>query len=377
MTKEEARLLIKKYNAGECTKEEVALLDGWYMQLQHESAGDWQEKVERISAVVETRLEQMLEAERSAGRRKKRGFLQRLSRLDSWLIASAAALAIATAGYLINRNDLLNRDSKPMSIAAIRPGGNKASLVQADGRTVVLDGEKSGIVADGRQISYLDGSKVSGEAFSADLPVSQTLRVPRGGQYYLLLPDGSEVWLNAESNLQFPSSFAGVSSREVKLSGEAYFKVKPDKKLPFVVRSGGQMTQVLGTSFNISSYANEPVITTLVEGAVSLNMGKMLRPGEQAHFEGNEFMIRQVDTDMAVAWTKGEFVFRKETLGNILAQISRWYDVPFVYSEPEVKNQIFGGTISRSDSITEVLGMLERTGDVKFKIEGRRIMVLK
>ncbi|MEJ2884624.1 FecR family protein [Pedobacter sp. GR22-6] len=378
MTDEEAKLLIKKYNAGECTEEEVALLDDWYMQLQHESVGDWQEKVERISAVVKARLEQMLEDERGADRSRKVGFLQRLPRLDSWLIASAAALAIAAAGYLISRNDLLNRDSKPMTATVIQPGSNKASLVLADGSTIVLDGRKTGIVASGEDISYLDGSKVSaGAASSSPLPGLQVLRVPRGGQFNLVLPDGTEVWLNAESSLKFPSSFAGVLKREVELSGEAFFKVKPDKKHPFVVRSGGQMTQVFGTSFNISCYANEPVITTLVEGSVSLNMGKILRPGEQSHFERDEFVIRQVDTDMAVAWTKGEFIFRKEPLGNILAQISRWYDVSFVYGDPEVKRQIFGGAISRSDQIIEVLSMLERTGDVKFKIEGRRIAVTK
>jgi len=377
MTNEEARLLIKKYNAGECTEEEVALLNSWYMQLEQASVADWQAKVERISGEVEAKMEKMLEAERTVGRNKKLSFLKRISRLDAWLIASAATLTLAAAVYLISRNDLLNRDAKPVTAAIIAPGRNKASLVLADGSTIQLDGKKSGIVANGEQINYLDGSTVSGKKFSSALPGLQLLRVPRGGQFYLILADGTEVWLNAESSLRFPSSFAGVSSREVELSGEAFFKVMPDKKHPFIVSSGGQVTQVLGTSFNISAYKDEPVITTLVEGSVSLNKGKMLRPGEQAHFEGNDFTIRQVDPDMAIAWTKGEFIFRKESLGNILAQISRWYDVSFVYGDPEVKRQIFGGTISRSDQITEVLSMLERTGDVKFKIEGRRIVVTK
>lgn len=264
----------------------------------------------------------------------------------------------------------------------IGPGGEKAMLTLADGRQIELNSARQGEIAtqpgisirktiDG-QIAYsIQWQRNSNEA----LPAVNTISTPVGGQYQLVLPDGSRVWLNAGSSLRYPTFFTG-SDRLVELVGEAYFEVAPNKKMPFRVKSQGQTVKVLGTHFNVNAYEDEPgVKTTLLEGSVQVNAQRLL-PGQQALFTEKGLSIRQVDTEAEVAWKNGEFVFNGEDLQTIMRMVARWYNIEVVYGSPPGDLR-YGGEVSRSKNLSDILKMLEATGDVKFKVEGRRVTVIR
>jgi len=268
----------------------------------------------------------------------------------------------------------------------IVPGGNKAYLTLANGNRIVLSNAAEGKLATegdveilkskGGQIVYSNGSTQKAESLSA----YNTIEIPRGGQYQIQLPDGTRVWLNAASRLTYPVSFETRKERIVTLNGEAYFEVAKDKKHPFKVKSQGQEVEVLGTHFNISGYSDEAVIkTTLLEGSVrisSLQGTGLLKPGEQAIYSpGRKLMIVPADLESAVAWKNGDFSFNKENLRSVMQKISRWYDVDIEYKE-NISDYEFTGTVSRFGNVKEVLHLLELTGMVHFKIEGRRIIVM-
>ncbi len=208
-----------------------------------------------------------------------------------------------------------------------------------------------------------------------------TLTTPRGGQFALVLDDGTKIWLNAASQLRYPAVFTG-SNRLVELTGEAYFEVAKDSKHPFQVRVGNSTVQVLGTHFNINAYPDQPGMeTTLLEGSVRLlNKGKsaLLKPGEKAavaRYDG-AIAIHSVDVAEAIAWKKGLISFRDEDISAIMKKISRWYDADVVFSKTPDK-QLFGGTLNRKKPLAELLKNLEVLCDLKFKIEGRRIIVME
>jgi transmembrane sensor len=265
----------------------------------------------------------------------------------------------------------------------VQPGTNKATLTLSDGSNIDLDDSKTGtlcrqgVVTVGKRP---DGSLVyqsSGRQNSVTL--YNTITTPKGGQYQVLLSDGTRVWLNAASALKYPVTFSG-SERKVELIGEAYFEVAKNKNMPFKVSLNTGTIEVLGTHFNVNAYPDEPeVTTTLLEGAVKLSSVRgqsMLKPGQQATWsKQNNFNIHEVNTDEAVAWKNGYFIFDKENIQHIMRKISRWYDVDIDYSG-SVDEGDFGGTASRSSSISGVLKSLELTGTVHFKVQGRRITVM-
>ncbi|HEY9259959.1 FecR family protein, partial [Chitinophaga sp.] len=205
----------------------------------------------------------------------------------------------------------------------------------------------------------------------------------RSKQYQLVLADGSSVWLNAASSVRFPAAFSG-NVRRVEITGEAYFEVAPllrnGKKVPFIVSTHGMEVQVLGTHFNVNAYPDERTIkTTLLEGSVIVTKGKtkqLLKPGEQARLDpGNNLVLyKDVDTDREIAWKNGYFSFDQADLSSVMRQISRWYDVDIVYAG-QVPDRHFGGEISRTSRVSEVLKILEES-KVHFKIEEKRIIVL-
>lgn len=223
--------------------------------------------------------------------------------------------------------------------------------------------------------------------------VVAAISTPRGGTYQILLPDGTRVWLNAETSLKFPTSFQGTADRRVELSsGEAYFEVSKDKQHPFVVVSNGQEVKVLGTHFNINSYDAE-VKTTLFEGSVNVRQllpkggrgagngnlkekGIVLKPGEQSLVYQNTLKVYAADVEAAQAWKNGNFLFRAESIESIMRKISYWYDMEVVYVEPKSREK-FTGLVARNRKLSEILKLLELSGQVKFRIEGRRVYVTK
>jgi hypothetical protein len=263
------------------------------------------------------------------------------------------------------------------------PGGNKAVLTLGDGRTIVLDDSAEGILASEGSISVRktrDGQLIYSINKNVDAKqVSfNTISTPRGGQYQVILPDGSKVWLNSASSLRFPTLFAG-KERKVEMQGEAYFEIAKDASKPFIVAARATEVKVYGTHFNVMAYEDEEAQqTTLLEGSVKVSSGSksnMLVPGEQAVISKNSGIrvTDKVNLSEVVAWKNGYFEFKDANIEVIMRQISRWYDVKVKY-QGDIPAEQFTGKISRKVNASELLKMLEYAG-VKFKTDNQTIIV--
>lgn len=265
-------------------------------------------------------------------------------------------------------------------------------LTMADGRSIQLSQDKNGVKINADDLTYNDGTNIhalSAAGTTQQLQSEQllTLSTPRGGQYQLVLPDGTKVWLNAASSIKFPGSFSNLSNRKVELSGEAYFEVTKNTLQPFIVASSKQEVKVLGTHFNVSAYVDETATrTTLLEGAVQVNSlaggpysdrnAIIIKPNEQAVCYNDKIDVMPIDAQAEVAWKNGEFVFVSEDIERILRKISRWYDVEVTYKD-KLTHTTFSGSISKFETVSQVLRKIEMTNSIHFKLEGRRIIVMK
>jgi transmembrane sensor len=306
-----------------------------------------------------------------------------------WLRVSAAAaviLFISGISYWIfikgNKDKITASVIPSVKASAILPGGSHATLIMADGSKIVLDSVQNGNIQHGNAtINKQNGLLVydgSSPSKGGEQVTYNTLTTPRGGQYQVVLPDGSKVWLNASSSLHFPTAFTG-KERDVELTGEAYFEVAKNKEKPFHVNVNGMQVEVLGTHFNVNAYADEDDIkTTLLEGSVKITKGTasgMLKPGQQGVLEKNQDIveIKNADMDEVMAWKNGLFQFDGAGIKTIMREISRWYDVDIIYSG-KVPVRSFEGKIKRDAQISDVLKILELS-NVKFNVEGRKIFV--
>nr|WP_121273638.1 FecR domain-containing protein [Pedobacter schmidteae] len=310
-------------------------------------------------------------------------------RLRYYKIAAIAAAVAVVFGFWFYTSPLrFGRKAEIVYQNDVVPGKNTATLTLANGKTIQLSDNQHGVTV-GAELKYYDGTQVAADAGK---PQMLTAATPRGGTYEVTLPDGTHVWMNADSKLSFLSDFSG-SERRVLLKGEAYFEVaksyrskgKADQTggelIPFVVATDKQEVTVLGTHFNVNSYVDEAATkTTLLEGsvrvAVAKNISTVLKPGDQAINSGN-IQVQKVDVEEAVAWKNGNIVFKDKTLEDIMRELARWYDVTVVYADDAPKYETFSGAVSRARNISAVLERMQTTGSVKFKIEGRTITVTK
>lgn len=288
----------------------------------------------------------------------------------AWFRYAAAVLIVAGVSlFLVKSNRTGDHDMTFSGTVApddILPGSNKAILTLSDGRKIELK-EGAEIFNDGG----VNINKNNGELIynKTNILAYNIMSTPRGGQYRLSLPDGTRVWLNASSSITYPTAFHG-RERKVSITGEAYFEVAYDETKPFHVEVNNITVEVLGTRFNINAYPDEQqVTTTLLEGSVKIN-ASFLQPG-QAWANG---VIRNADTEQAVAWKNGYFNFNRVGLPAVMRQISRWYDVDVVY-EGKIPDLLFLGEIQRELQLSDVLEVLKRT-EVHFKIEGKKIVVM-
>lgn len=291
------------------------------------------------------------------------------------LVAIAAALALIVSGiWFYAGNPTLNPNSEIANQSNIKPGKNTATITLPDGSSMQLSDAKTGVVIDASKIKYSDGSTLEGDTSSSRLLNGMTsIATPRGGTYQVVLPDGTQVFLNADSKLEFPGKFFG-GERRVKLTGEAYFVVVHNSKMPFKVESAGQIVEDIGTEFNINAYADErSTKTTLVEGSAKVNE-VILKPNQQSSLNGTRIKVENVDTELFIAWKNNQFIFEHDDIRYIMRMISRWYNVEIVY-QGELPVTTFSGAVSRFANVSEVLRPLESTGQVKFKIEGMKIFV--
>lgn len=351
------------------------------------------ENEEIISEEVKMRLNKRFElillanngknASRATVKIKRLGFIK--------YAAAAVLLFIGIGVALYSFFNQQSENTVALVKGTIHPGRNKAVLTLADGRKIILDEAANGklLEQEGLLVSKSSDGKVIYQPSATSVPIENTyhtIETPRGGQYQVILSDGSSVWLNATSSLRFPSNFS-ATERKVELKGEGYFEVAKIKGRRFIVNTTTttgikQAVEVLGTHFNINAYNDEKEITTtLLEGSVRVtnkysNLSKLLSPGEQSGIfaDREAIVVSKADTERAVAWKNGYFMFDRENIQSIMRKISRWYDVEIVYKD-DVPEDWFAGSISKYKDVEEVLHKLELTGQIKFKISGRTIIV--
>lgn len=305
--------------------------------------------------------------------------------MTRWRAAAAVLLLAAGSAAWFYYNGKKATTPAPAAIAKndVLPGGAKASLVMGDGTAISLDSlnEQGLKEKDGTRIGNNNGKlvyDVSGT--SGDKVTFNTLSTPRGGEYQLVLPDGSKVWLNAASSLRFPTRFTGAD-RTVVLTGEAYFEVAANATQPFQVQlNNGLKVAVLGTAFNVMAYDDEKTVnTTLVSGKVKVGQQNgnnvLLQPSEQAVLTKNnqQLQVSEADIDKAISWKMGTFEFDDDDLASVMRQLSRWYDVNVKFTGP-VPDKHYTGSIRKQATLSQALQILKTAG-VQFNIEGKQIIV--
>jgi transmembrane sensor len=377
MKKEDFLDLAEKISNGSASDHEIALYNHWYNSFQQNqhwneaTLGSREEKASILFREIKSQLEYQQKVQ--------------VKRLWPRIAAAASVLLISFIGaYLIlHKKENVNVLAQNI-VYDIAPGGNKATITLANGQQIALTGVKAGLLTNQGKTAI--NVKNAGEVVYNENQSSpktykiqyNTLTTPSGGQYKLVLSDGSVAMLDAASSITFPVSFVG-KEREVRITGQVFFKVVHNNTYPFKVIAGDEVIEDIGTSFNVSAYADESIHrTTVTEGSVSVtkqNKKAVLLAGEQAEITGDKLLVNKVNTEKAVAWKNGCFRFSDDSIQTIMRQLSRWYNIEVNYSGTPASDG-YSGSISRNKSIRQVLNMLERTQSIHFKIEGRRVIVL-
>jgi len=374
MKNKDAKSLLEKFKAGTISNDELAMLESWYIN-EIKTNKDYQ-GLEENMALLDQKFSFI-----TGQSAKYKG--------NPWKKVAVAASIVACFGigaYFYKHNGT-KQEINQLANNDVAPGKNMATLTLSNGRKIILSSTINGQLAKeaGVSITKTSDGKIVYEVKdnnTAEPNKINTLSTARGETYQVDLPDGSKVWLNAASSLKYPASFTALAERKVELSGEAYFEVAKDKAHPFKVITDKQEVTVLGTHFNINAYADEPAIkTTLLEGSVQVatNSGNTvkIKPGEQAILKSNDVNVTDADIESVMAWKNGDFIFKGEGLETVMLRVARWYNVEVVYDASAPKSLELGGWVSRNKNISTVLKMMESTGKVHFKVEGRRILVTK
>ena len=292
-----------------------------------------------------------------------------------WRYAAAAcAVLLLGAGiyYFGLRGNESTVTSTGTETADILPGKASATLTLADGKKIDLTNLRDTIINN--EVRIVNGTVVYTSTVSA--PEMHEISIPRKGFYELVLPDGSKAWINSSSSVRYPSRFTG-NERRVMVTGETYFEVAKDAAHPFIVSVNGVDITALGTAFNVNAYPNEDGLRiTLTEGKINVNAAQrneQLLPGQQIIIRPGEWEIRTIDISPVVAWTKNQFKLKNTSIEEVMRMAERWYDARIVYKGKVTDH--FTGTIDRNVPISQLLKLLEATGQVHFQIEGETIIV--
>ena len=381
MELQEIKELIAKYVTHRASPEEKLHVENWYAQVQNENRILTEEERQQLKDTIFNATIQKIEMLEFVPPN-----VTPLFSITPYLRWAAVILGISLIGYfsLKPKNKVSVANNETIFVKNyVSPGSNKAILILADGRNLILDNAENGRLASqgDAEIVKNNGRLVyNNKGMPGDEVLYNTVATPRGGQYQLQLPDGSKVWLNAASSLKFPTAFHG-KERNVELTGEAYFEISKNASMPFHVKSAGQTIEVLGTHFDINAYNDETAVkTTLLEGSVKVIKGTKtttLKPGQQSSLlqngSGTIEVSDDADVDEVTAWKNGMFQFNDADIRAVMRQISRWYDVDIEFQEP-ISSDHYKGKVPRNASITKVLKILELSG-VNFKIEGKKIIV--
>lgn len=385
--------LILKYLRTELSEKERKVLDEWLLERPENKTLFDQITTE---SHLKTDLQEFFGIDHYSAKIRFAHLLKERSKskvISFWrkYAAVAAVFLITLLGFLSYQGYLwLKTEKSEALVQDIPPAKNTATLILSNGETIILDDIKNGKIVEeaGLKVYKSAAGEIVYQLADQDKPLSEknlhntfhTLHTGRGEKTKIVLSDNTEVWLNAASTLRFPTKFP-KGSREVFLDGEAYFEVSKNADQSFWVKSKGQSVRVLGTHFNINSYDDESeIVTTLFEGSVQVNhpagFSKILKPGQRAVLNSKQIEVVNADLSTDLAWKESYFIFRNETLGSIMRKVSKWYNIDVEY-EDDVANQSFYGSISRNKSLNFVLKALEISGNVKFKLEGRRVKVMK
>lgn len=382
MDNKDTRLLalMEKFEQGLATEAEMLELDAWFNSMEDNPSVlanlNGEEQLKAKSALlmrINTRVDYELETTHYPRTRKPVALWARI------MVAASLLLFLSFGTYfLIHRGNPIEQTANNLS-QDFQPGSNKAILTLAGGRKIILDNSKNGKLAmqgntvviktgDGKVIYDTDGSDEAEQI--------NTMTTPKGGEYHLVLADGTGVWLNAASSITYPAAFSG-KDRYVETTGQVYFEVAHNASKPFRVKTNGQTVEVLGTHFDVNAYTGDVIKTTLLQGSVAVlakGIRKVIRPGDQAAVSGSTIKIGQVDTDEIMAWKDGFFDFTDADIKTVMQEFSRWYDLDIVFDGP-VTNEVFTGRLPRSWSFAKVMKLMKPFKSTHLTIEGRRIMV--
>lgn len=306
--------------------------------------------------------------------------------MRKWWYKIAAAVAVVLLSVVIYKMETKPGADLAVEKKDVPPGGNRATLVLADGTEVTLDDLQVGSVAEesGAMIQKTaDGLLEYVSGTNRNSSGTNVVKTPKGGQYVVVLPDGSRVWLNAASSLTYSASF-GNTDRTVKLSGEAYFEVVPirnnGKRMPFFVETNKQRIEVLGTRFNVNAYDDgNGIKTTLIEGRVKVvteTEAVILKPNQEFNLRPDGINTQQVDVETSIDWKNGDFIFAEEDIRSVMRKVSRWYNIDVVFeNEVGSSREMISGQISRSRNLSEVLRMLELSGTLRMELKDNKIHI--
>lgn len=290
-----------------------------------------------------------------------------------WIYYAASIFLIASIGLGLFYSRQNTNAEVDAELSSVLPGTNKAELTLSNGKRINLRTDKDGIIIN-ESLAYSDGTPLLSISESELSKMSATVHVPKGGKYQVTLPDGSKVWLNSMSKLEYPLAFK-ADKRSVKIEGEGYFEVTKqsnnNKRVPFEVISKTQTIEVTGTEFNISAYPDDSeTISTLVEGSINVHTSEgtwNLKPNEQSINSGNKVIKKEVDVSSYIAWKSNKFLFYETELRDVMKGLSRWYDIEVSY-QGNIPSTYFYGEIGRDKNLAEVMRMIEKSG-VKFKLK--------
>ena len=380
--------ILRRYRRGTASSDEVQFIEQYCRLYDMESEDavpkDADERRQLKQAIKQGIWERIYAAESDENRVKKM--------FPRFFTIAAAIILILGSGLLLYMN-LYRKSGNSLVLNGghpyhndVKPGGTKAVLTLAGGRKIVLDNAPDGSLATQGSVDVVkrDSGALVYKSSSTHVqakPVFNQMYIPLGGEFKIVLADGTKVWLNAGTTLTYPTAFTG-KERHVFLDGEAYFEVAKDTKVPFVVTVDSERIQVLGTSFNVQAYHNDPAVkTTLVDGAVKVLTSagnRVLNPGEQARFDAKaaHLQVAKVNVDEALAWKNGLFEFNRSNIKTIMREVERWYNVAVQYQATDLDKKDFTGVVSRYSNVSKLLNRLEMTGVVHFNVEGRVITVM-
>lgn len=368
MENKDIAVLLQKYKAGNCTAEEKAWLESWY--LQHDPGAILELKPQELAAD----LQQISAGLPLYKATKTRSLWPRIA------VAASILMVLSFGTYFLVHKSATTVQIANNQIKDIAPGSDKATITLANGKRIVLTGAKNGLLASqgNTSIHMQAGNQVVYQSAGATSDLQyNTMTTPRGGQHSLTLSDGTQVWLDAASSITYPVAFIG-KDRPVKITGQVYFEVAHNAAKPFKVTANGQTVEVLGTHFNINAYPDEPNIkTTLFEGSIKItsNTGQtILKPGQQAQLNQDKInVVSDANMDEAIAWHKGLFEFHNADIQTVMRQLSRWYDVDVSY-EGKITDRHFSGKLYRNVTALTVADILSYK-KIHFRIQGKQIIV--